>query len=396
MVVMFMPSQVGATTTTPLPYTANPLKLLVYDAVLCLSCIRYLPDILMPLRPCYSGKLDELYPSRGNLTALTIHGVLIVYQIAFILSLPALFFLPIYVCILYIASVFILNNKICAFLNGRHRFLVSHVPLPNYGHESEHWIFINGVGVGQHWLQSNIDRLSLTFGRKITGVHNDTAGIIFDVIQCLIQRCFCYATEDVRDAYVFVKEAILNTKYKKIVLILHSQGAVEGGLILDWLFDTLDEKALGKLEIYTFGNAANHWNNPIRRYTKQDQPEKCIPHIEHYVNSEDFVAMWGVLNFMKIPGRYLGDVFIRQGAGHLLNQHYLDTMFPLDHDQKPMLEENGFLEQNIKVIGCESTFYNTDFKMAAKTLRDNIGESALKIRNCSRLWRYRNGRTPDR
>lgn len=143
-----MPSQVGTATTTPLPYTASPLKLLVSDVILCLSCIRYLPDILLPLRPYYSGKLDELYPSRGNLTALSIHGVLIVYQVAFLLSLPVLFFLPIYVCILYITSVFILNNRICAFLNGRHRFLVSHLPLTGSGHESENWIFINGVGVG--------------------------------------------------------------------------------------------------------------------------------------------------------------------------------------------------------------------------------------------------------
>lgn len=148
MAVVFMPSQVGAATPTPPPYTASPLKLLVSDVILCLSCIRYLPDILLPLRPYSSGKLDELYPSCGNLTALSIHGVLIVYQVGFLLSLPVLFFLPVYVCIIYITSVFILNSRICAFLNGRHRFLFSHVPLTGSEHRSEHWIFINGVGVG--------------------------------------------------------------------------------------------------------------------------------------------------------------------------------------------------------------------------------------------------------
>jgi hypothetical protein len=36
------------------------------------------------------------------------------------------------------------------------------------------------------WLQSNIDRLSLTFGRRVYGIHNPTDGIIFDIIQCLV------------------------------------------------------------------------------------------------------------------------------------------------------------------------------------------------------------------
>lgn len=225
-----------------------------------------------------------------------------------------------------------------------------------------------------------------------------SAGIIFDVIECLIQRCFCYATEDIRDAYAFVKQVLLSDKYKKIVLILHSQGGIEGGLIIDWLFDALDESTLAKLEIYTFGNAANHWNNPTRKYTKQGQAERCIPHIEHYVNSEDFVAMWGVLDFIRIPGRYLGDVFIRHGSGHLLNQHYLDTMFPLSHDQREILEENEFMRQNVKLISSESTFKNTDFTRAAQTLArdgEDIHESTLKMKEYSRLWRYRNGASPD-
>jgi hypothetical protein len=188
----------------------------------------------------------------------------------------------------------------------------------------------------------------------------------------------------------------LNEKYEKIVLILHSQGGIEGGLIFDWLFDALDEKTLGKLEIYTFGNAANHWNNPTRKYTNQGKPERCIPHIEHYVNSQDFVAMWGILDFIRIPGRYLGDVFIRQGSGHLLNQHYLDTMFPLSHDETQILGENEFMRQNAKLISCESTPKNTDFTMATEMLAQNgdIDGSGLKIKDFSRLWRYRNGASP--
>ena len=69
------------------------------------------------------------------------------------------------------------------------------------------------------------------------GVHNRTNGIIFDLFQCIIERNFCYATEDTRNSYVLIKEALLDDKYKKVVLILHSQGGIEGALILDWLLD---------------------------------------------------------------------------------------------------------------------------------------------------------------
>ena len=59
-----------------------------------------------------------------------------------------------------------------------------------------------------------------------------------------------------------------------------------------------------------------------------------IRHIEHYANSEDFVANIGVLN-STVPKRnrrrmgmlFFGPVFTRQGSGHLLNMHYLDNMF---------------------------------------------------------------------
>ncbi|KAH8699178.1 hypothetical protein BGW36DRAFT_426851 [Talaromyces proteolyticus] len=399
-------------TTMPLPYTASPLKLLAADILLCLSSIRYLPNIVRPLRPCRSGKLDELYPSWGNITALAIHGVLIVYQLAFILSLPALFFFPVYTSMIYTAAALVINKSICMILNGSRRFLVSQVPVdPCSQHGSEHWVFINGVGVGQHWLQSNLDRLSLTFGRKVTGVHNDTTGIIFDIIQCLIQRCFCYATDHVRDAHVLVKEALLSPEYRKVILILHSQGAVEGGLIIDWLFDELDQSALDKLEIYTFGNAANHWNNPIRTLLPglSNALERRIRYIEHYVNSKDFVAIWGILHFIKLPYRYRGTIFIRDGCGHQLNQHYLDTMFPLSLNGGKVLEENDFVGQEVELIswekldGVEKDPNSANNAESAAGIITQSGGcqndmptdgNRLKLKSYSRLWQYRNGGSP--
>ncbi len=50
-----------------------------------------------------------------------------------------------------------------------------------------------------------------------------------------IQRNFTYATNDVREAYVQIKNALYNDKINKVVFILHSQGGIEGSLIIDWL-----------------------------------------------------------------------------------------------------------------------------------------------------------------
>lgn len=61
---------------------------------------------------------------------------------------------------------------------------------------------------------------------------------------------------------------------------------------------------------------------------------RVINYIEHYANSQDFVANIGVLHFTSPQAQpyadgnpFYGPVFIREGSGHLLNMHYLDTMF---------------------------------------------------------------------
>jgi len=66
-------------------------------------------------------------------------------------------------------------------------------------------------------MQSNINRLALTFGRPVLGVHNKTSGVIFDVLQCLIQRNFNYATMDIRDGYKIVKSTLYNPNLTKVI-----------------------------------------------------------------------------------------------------------------------------------------------------------------------------------
>ncbi len=236
----------------------------------------------------------------------------------------------------------------------------------------EKWIFIPGVAVGTHWLQSALDRVSLTFQRPVLGIRNRTQGIIFDVIEVLIERTFSYCTSDVRVGYLELLKSLRSRDSKKVVLILHSQGGIQGGLIVDWLLDQCKAVELHKLEIYTFGCAANHFNNPvIYGHTGRG----AIRYIEHYANTGDFVARWGILNAVHpleaakrswwvrlealaartrrrggapadepaqpVEGggttapaveraEYQGKIFELPRKGHMMNQHYLAHLFPLE------------------------------------------------------------------
>lgn len=277
-----------------------------------------------------------------------------------------------------------------------------------------------------------------------------------------------------------------------MVLILHSQGAIEGGLVLDWLLQELPQDLLSKLEVYTFGNAANHFNNPHRHVFSQDllkskplsamstimtetttmatandasgdatngvnggqnggatQPslardassvssisrtslaaqDRAIGHVEHYAHSTDFVAIWGVLHFAtnrtgspEIP-RFIGRLFSRStgAGGHQLNQHYLDGMFPLQRDPTTgqfigASEENEFMEEDVRMgkegdamdsireafdityagtQGFGSGEISTPVDVHSIGGRRKKVKADVKVKDLSRLWSYRNGRSPD-
>lgn len=285
------------------------------------------------------------------------------------------------------------------------------------------WIF------RRYWLQANLNRLARIFGRPVTGIHNKTNGLIFDLFQCMIERNFNYSTQDIRDAYKLVKEALMDDKRKKVVLILHSQGGIQGSLMIDWLLAELPDDILRKLEVYTFGNAANHFNNPHKTTSdlKESQSsgssrrsEKAIRYIEHYANDEDMVARWGVLHFTHIPNRFMGRLFQRKGSGHLLNQHYLNYMFPLGPDNRA-LDKNDFMETEIDLDhdeldddreGLEDSLCDllsgseSDSSGDERAIVDDVNSPVVpvvpnrhmpkhpKVKDFSRLWQYRNGREP--
>ena len=95
-------------------------------------------------------------------------------------------------------------------------------------------------------------------------------------------------------------------------------------MVLDWLFAAVNRELLEKVEIYTFGSAANHFNSP-----ETGDGRRVCKHIEHYANTADYVSLFGILHFRPLPveakyesanareqieNRYVGRLFIRKGS----------------------------------------------------------------------------------
>jgi hypothetical protein len=252
-----------------------------------------------------------------------------------------------------------------------------------------------------------IERKSHFSTLNIIDTYNFSAGVIFDLIQCLIQRALLYATQDVRECYILVKNALLDDHKKKVIFILHSQGGIEGGMIIDWLLDEMPLDKLQKLEVYTFGNLANHFSNP---YRGNDTRSPVIPHIEHYVNEKDFACRFGVLNFTRHytqnENRFAGKVFINRGGGHQLNQHYLDDMFPLDKTLQRARDgrEGDFMHRKVRVRKDGTIKVTTKAELPPGFIvtgdegskNGNMKPDEVpRMGDLSRLWKYRNGQLPD-
>lgn len=135
----------------------------------------------------------------------------------------------------------------------------------------------------------------------------------------------------------------------------------------------------------------------------------------------------------------MGRVFTNQENGHLLNQHYLNAMFPLGPDSR-VLERNSFMDMPVSITDhdsggqesgavsnvtngvktpnhrvssrirghdriLESLITNTTPNSAdsdslvsdvnSPVLKINSRASAtMRVKDFSRLWQYRNGGTP--
>ncbi|MCJ1231582.1 hypothetical protein MMC12_008260 [Toensbergia leucococca] len=320
------------TGTTMQATRESPLRIFLRDVGVLITMLRYVPWIFLPLKAPKSRK--ELALSASNTRDVILQSWLFVMEmVILLLAIPAILLLPgsLTMCLAVMCCVCI---KIVSLPMQGSRIVYSNMDaatiLMTKQHEDERWLFVNGILAGHSGLQKNIDRLSQTFGRPVIGIHNQSYGFLADLLECLIQRCLSFNTMDVRVTYEHVKACLSDPSITKVVLISHSQGSIIASMVLDHLFANLPPSIISKLEIYTFGSAACHFNNPL--LTLPPNPTPCIPHIEHYCNEHDLIPRWGLLYNIRsiLNNRYSGSVFVRLGAsGHLFCQHYMDPIFPL-------------------------------------------------------------------
>lgn len=273
---------------------------------------------------------------------------------------------------------------------------------------------------------TTVNMLAATFGRPVTGIHNRSFGVIFDIIECLIQRNFNYETYDIRVTYEALKDALEDPdkRLDKVVVLCHSQGGILVSLALERLYAQLPAACFDKLEVYTFGSAAAHFYNPLRILPPRDNSSVSVePHVpvprrdlsnhyirtvEHYCNEYDLVPQWGVLYHMSKGKRtYSGRAFVRKGAtGHLFDVHYLAPYFPLLKMKKNIDDPALFINEHVEVDNCNTPLLrvgsflaevsssssdsssNSEDEMPSTDGPETNGKVEVRVRDVSRLWRY--------
>lgn len=192
-----------------------------------------------------------------------------------------------------------------------------------------------------------------------------------------------------------------------------------------------------RLELYTFGNAANHFSDPPIRTSNAPigEQKRVVKHIEHYANLGDYVSLFGILHFRPLPMRkgqkaiqggrlktqtsqnrgenangkaittttmtrevientYIGRLFVRKGSGHQMNGNYLDNFFAMNSELTHVLEDNEFMDSELNEEIFES--YDIASRASEKDVWEcKDGGGKRQIKEVCRLWKYRNGMSPE-
>ena len=67
-----------------------------------------------------------------------------------------------------------------------------------------------------------------------------------DIIECFIQRDLGYTTQDIREAYKGIRDALLDDKIKRVVVIAHSQGGIIISSAIDNLLADLPRECISR------------------------------------------------------------------------------------------------------------------------------------------------------
>ncbi|PWN36066.1 uncharacterized protein FA14DRAFT_51436 [Meira miltonrushii] len=277
------------------------------------------------------------------------------------------------------------------------------------------WFFINGISTSRSGIVTDLRFLEKIFQRPITGIFNRTAGPILDVFECVIQRDFSYYTRDIRNGYVELRAALEADNTKKVVLLCHSQGGIIASLIVDLLLSTISRSLLDKLEVYTFADASNHFNNPLNAV---GQP--TIRYVEHFANGKDPISQFGVLLFTT-EDQKKGLSYRKSVKGTCSILHFDDNQFKIATNNRlddllvstALTSESGKDGTTLSTIEPRSQvnilsaagqvfsgrlfarWQNSGHLLINHYLGpDNNIMDTPEVRQYSRLYQYLNGRSP--
>ena len=202
------------------------------------------------------------------------------------------------------------------------RGIPSSLPQPaEPAYEDEAWFFVNGVATNESILAMNGRYLRRLFHRSFELIENPTDGVPVDLIECFFQRSLNSLTRPAEYTFERVHDAFINPRYRRVVLLGHSQGGIIISNVLQMLLDRYPgDERLTRLEIYTFASAADEMPFDLE-LTRRER--RWVPYLEHFINLGDFIVKLGILQNRE---RIAGDVYIRDKEGHLLNAHYLPEL----------------------------------------------------------------------
>ena len=155
----------------------SALRLLVKDTCVLITMFRYLPWVFLPFKTV--DKSAEFYMNTKGTRDMILQLWLFVSQIGLLLLAPlAMLVLPGGI-FLIVAAISCLGIYALSIPLQGPRIVYSQLDdaaaLAAKDYEKERWLYINGCITSHQGLQNNVNRLAATFGRPVTGVHNQTS-----------------------------------------------------------------------------------------------------------------------------------------------------------------------------------------------------------------------------
>tara|TARA_Y100001960_G_scaffold328546_1_gene417578 strand:- start:2190 stop:3116 length:927 start_codon:yes stop_codon:yes gene_type:complete len=178
-----------------------------------------------------------------------------------------------------------------------------------YGNTHSNIIYVNGILTDLNDLREHMNCLGKAFNSDIKAFHNETGGVLIDLIESSYDRG---ELERTPLAEAMAKEILAKLEMSKedLHLIGHSQGAILLNNALEIVQDECKFEDLSRLHFYTFGAGLKNCilNNNI--------------HIEHFANEGDLIPNMGILN-KDSEVEHTGDLYTRKANGHYFLENYL-------------------------------------------------------------------------